>query len=59
MLADEIAADMIHYDSENIFFYIYDKAKVISNVHAFIKANEEQKIGKNIYVFVETGDLVS
>lgn len=34
-LTEEIAADSFHYKKENVFFFIYDRYKIIRNKTAF------------------------
>ena len=34
-LTEEIEADIVHYKADYIFFYIYDKEKIIKDRHAF------------------------
>ncbi|MBQ4524233.1 MAG: hypothetical protein IJA10_14995 [Lachnospiraceae bacterium] len=51
-LSDEIASDMIHYNNSVIFFYIYDKSRIISNVHSFESAYRGKIEDKRIFVKV-------
>ena len=52
-LSEEIAADMIHYDSKRLFFYIYDKACIIRNVISFKETYENRSIdGKFVKMFI-------
>ncbi|MBR4454777.1 MAG: hypothetical protein IKS32_00990, partial [Solobacterium sp.] len=41
-LSEEIAADIIHYDCNTLYFYIYDKVGIIQNPFSF-KLTYEQK----------------
>lgn len=34
-LSEEVASDIVHYDNKNIFFLIYDKARIIDNIDVF------------------------
>ena len=52
-LSEEIAADMIHYDCKQLFFYIYDKACIIRNVINFKETYENKSIdGKIVKMFI-------
>lgn len=52
-LSEEIAADIVHYGSKHLFFYIYDKGEVIRNVKCFKDTYEQKGIaGKDIKVKV-------
>ena len=52
-LSEEIAADMVHYDCKKLYFYIYDKAGIISNTVSFKETYEKKSIsGKTVRVFV-------
>lgn len=51
-LTEEIEADMVHYSAKNLYFFLYDKAKVIDNPLVF-KTNYERKIqGKRIHIII-------
>lgn len=51
-LTEEIEADIVHYAAKNIYFFIYDKEKIIENPQAF-KANYEKIIKeKNIHIII-------
>lgn len=41
-LTEEIASDIFHYKSKNLFFFIYDKEKIIKNMDAFTKTYTKQ-----------------
>ena len=43
-LSEEIAADMVHYSSNNLYFYIYDKVNIIKNPISFKKTYEVKNI---------------
>ena len=49
-LIEEIEADITHYGASNIFFYIYDKEKIIDNPELFKKTYENKNYEKNIYI---------
>lgn len=51
-LIEEIEADMVHYHAGNIYFFIYDKEKLIENPAVFQKTYEKRMDGKNIYVII-------
>lgn len=56
-LSEEIASDMVHYEATKVFFYIYDKAKVIQNSSSFIKTYEEKDFGrKKVHVIIYSHD---
>lgn len=51
-LVEEVSADIINYNEKNIYFFIYDKEKVIKNKEAF-KSNYEKKTKeKNIHIII-------
>lgn len=43
-LSEEVAADIIHYQCENLFFYIYDKEGIIRNADSFRNSYEDKTI---------------
>lgn len=51
-LTEEIEADMVHYSSENIYFFIYDKEKIIENPFTFKASNEGKVKDKQIYIII-------
>lgn len=51
-LVEEIEADMVHYNAKNIYFFIYDKVKLIENPCNFKKAYEEKMKDKRIYIII-------
>lgn len=56
-LSEEIASDMVHYEAGNLFFYIYDKAGIISNIASFKSTYESKNIpGKNIQIIIYDHD---
>lgn len=48
-LTEEIGSDIYHYNSEYLFFFIYDKEKIITNVDAFMK-NYSQSLREGHYI---------
>ena len=58
-LSEEIASDMVHYETAKLFFYIYDKAGVIQNPFSFIKTYEEKDLGQKLIkvIVYSHGDL--
>ena len=56
-LSEEVAADMIHYNNKNMYFFIYDKVGIIKNTASFQRTYEEQKIDeKNVHVIIYNHD---
>ncbi len=51
-LREEISADITQYTAQNIYFYIYDKEKIIDNPQAFKQAYETITKEKNIYITI-------
>lgn len=51
-LTEEIEADMIHYNAENIYFFLYDKEKIIENPMVFKKCYEEKIKEKKVYIII-------
>lgn len=51
-LVEEIEADMVHYRSKSICFFIYDKEKVIENPMNFKSTYEERVKDKQIYIII-------
>lgn len=51
-LVEEIEADMVHYSAKNIYFFIYDKEKIIRDPFNFKKTYEEKMEGKQIHVII-------
>lgn len=49
-LVEEVSADITNYNEKNIYFFIYDKEKVIKNKEAF-KSNYEKKT-KEKYIHI-------
>lgn len=51
-LIEEIEADMVHYSASNIYFYIYDKEKIIDNPEIFKSVYEKKIQGKNVKIVI-------
>lgn len=53
-LTEELGSDIFHYQSKNLFFFVYDKEKIIRNVDAFIKVytRQEESLSKNLETIV-------
>ncbi|MDO5349231.1 MAG: hypothetical protein Q4E86_04745 [Lachnospiraceae bacterium] len=51
-LTEEIEADMVHYSAENIYFFLYDKEKIIENPMVFRKSYEEKIKGKRVHIII-------
>lgn len=51
-LVEEIEADMVHYSAKSIYFFIYDKEKLIQNPCNFKKTYEERIKDKLIHIII-------
>lgn len=51
-LVEEIEADMIHYNYANIYFFIYDKSKIIDNPSSFKSTYERKVNDKTIHITI-------
>ena len=51
-LIEEIEADMIHYSAKCIYFFIYDKEKIIENAFVFQKTYERKLRDKEIHIII-------
>ena len=51
-ITEEIEADMVHYDAKYIYFYIYDKEKIIKNRQVFESRYSGVFDGKRIETIV-------
>lgn len=51
-LTEEIAADSFHYKKENVFFFVYDRYKIIRNKTAFETAYSREENGKMLRTIV-------
>lgn len=51
-LTEEIEADMVHYSAGNIYFFLYDKEKIIENPEVFKETYEKKVQGKRIHIII-------
>lgn len=51
-LIEEIEADIVHYSAKNIYFFIYDKEKIIENPLVFKQRYEEIIKEKQIHIVI-------
>lgn len=51
-LSEEIGADMVHYSAHNIYFFIYDKEKIIRDPLVFKNSYENKIEGKRIHIII-------
>lgn len=51
-LIEEIEADMVHYSAKCLYFFVYDKGKIIENPLVFKKTYEEKMKDKCIHMIV-------
>lgn len=51
-LVEEIEADIVHYSASNIYFFIYDKEKLIDNPQVFKNHYENIVKEKNIFITI-------
>ena len=51
-LIEEIEADMVHYHAEHLYFFIYDKEKIIENPGLFRNIYENKVKGKQIHIVI-------
>lgn len=53
-LTEELGSDAFHYNSDYLFFFIYDKENIIRNVDAFIRNYKREKsvFGTNVEAIV-------
>ena len=51
-LTEEIEADMVHYHAEHIYFFLYDKEKIIENPRLFRNIYENKVKGKQIHIVI-------
>lgn len=51
-LIEEIEADIVHYHAEHIYFYIYDKVKIVKNPQVFKMGFNREFDGKQIHVIL-------
>lgn len=57
-LIEEIEADMIHYSAKNIYFFIYDKEKIIDNPLNFRNTYERKISDKQIHIIIHQPKLL-
>lgn len=51
-LTEKIEADIVHYQAEFIYFYIYDKTKIVKDRHSFETVFNRKFDGKNVEVIL-------
>lgn len=51
-LIEEMEADMVHYHAEHIYFFIYDKEKMIENPQLLRNIYENKVKGKQIHIII-------
>lgn len=51
-LIEEIEADMVHYSAKNIYFFIYDKEKIVDNPFNFKMTYEGKMKDKQIHIII-------
>lgn len=51
-LTEEIESDIVHYSAKNIYFFIYDKEKIIENPEIFKRTYEEIVKEKQIHIII-------
>lgn len=51
-LIEEIEADMVHYSADCIYFFIYDKEKIIDNPLNFKNTYEKKMLNKQIHIII-------
>ena len=51
-LIEEIEADMVHYHAEHIYFFIYDKEKIIENPQLLRNTYEHKLKGKQVHIVI-------
>ena len=52
ILSEEIEADMVHYNQREIYFFIYDKNKIIKNIESFKNTYESMLNEKKIHIII-------
>lgn len=52
ILGEQIKADIVHYRQKEIYFFIYDKCKIIKNVVSFKKAYESMTTEKEVHIII-------
>lgn len=51
-LIEEIEADMVHYGADGIYFFVYDKEKIIDNPLNFKNTYEKKIVNKQIHIII-------
>ena len=51
-LIEEMEADMVHYHAEQIYFFIYDKEKIVENPRLFRSIYENKVKEKQIHIVI-------
>ena len=51
-LSEEIKADMVHYNQRDIYFFIYDKKKIIKSMESFKNTYESKLSDKKIHIII-------
>lgn len=51
-LTEEIEADMVHYSAKHIYFFLYDKEKLIENPYIYKKTYENKVAEKDIHIII-------
>lgn len=51
-LIEEIEADMIHYSAANIYFFVYDKEKIIENPIVLKNYLEKRTKEKQVHIII-------
>ena len=51
-LIEELEADMVHYHAEHIYFFLYDREKIIENPGLFRNIYENKVKGKQIHIVI-------
>ena len=51
-LTEEMGSDIFHYQYNNIFFFVYDKEKIIKNIDAFASTYNGNFGNKNINTII-------
>ncbi len=57
-LIEEIEADMVHYSADHIYFFIYDKEKIIENPQLLQSTYENKVKGKRIHIVIHQPKLL-
>lgn len=52
MLTEQIEADIVHYKADSIYFYVYDKEKIIKDRHTFETCFNRNFDGKKVRIMI-------